>query len=227
MKTIDGPLAAVSTSVYTGKVCVFLREINQPLLQNLDAIQVEGIKAMVASCKGLLWVTRGGAVNCERPDRGLADGFLRSLRNEYVGRKLLTLDFDLKPPVWSEKARSTILQVLNTEFASADNTSAYDAPSEFEYAERDGCTLVPRMQKNNGRNKIILPEPFDYSAKEGMSIERFHQADYPLSLQIGVPGLLDTLAFDHDLRSNIRHDSVIAEEYDSYRTTRIRSKLPR
>ncbi|KAK3167997.1 Type I Iterative PKS [Lepraria neglecta] len=215
---IDGPLAAVqilessAASVYTGKICVFLGEMSQPLLHSLDATELEGIKAMVASCKGLLWVTHGGAVNSEQPDRGLAVGFMRTLRNEYVGRKFLTLDLDPKTPVWFEKTTPIILQVLKTEFASADGTSAYDAPSEFEYAERDGCILVPRMQKNIDGNKTILPEPINYSAKESMSIEPFHQADYPLSLQVGVPGLLDTLVFDHDLRSSIRDDSVIAED---------------
>ncbi len=216
--TIDGPLVAVhgldssATLVYTGKICVFLGELSQPLLHNLDAIELEGIKAMVASCKGLLWVTHGGEVNSEQPDRGLAVGFMRALRNEYVGRKFLTLDLDPNTPSWSEKAASIILKVLKTEFAGADGTSAYDTPSEFEYAERDGCILVPRMQKNIDRNKIILPEPIDYSATENMSIEPFHQVDYPLSLQAGVPGRLDSLMFDHDLRSSIRDGSVIAED---------------
>ncbi|OBT39594.1 Type I Iterative Polyketide synthase (PKS) [Pseudogymnoascus sp. WSF 3629] len=205
-------LESSAASEYTGKICVFLGEVSRPLLQNLDAAELEGIKAIVTSCKGLLWVTHGGAVDCEQPDRGLAVGFMRSLRNEYVGRKFLTLDLDPKTPVWSEKSTPIILQILKTEFASAGGTLAYDAPSEFEYAERDGFVLVPRLHKNADGNKIILPEPIDYFAKESMPIELFLQADYPLSLQVGVPGFLDTLVFDHDVQPGIRDDGTIAEE---------------
>ncbi|KAF2194360.1 putative polyketide synthase [Zopfia rhizophila CBS 207.26] len=196
---------------YTGKVCVFLGEMNQAHLHNLEAPELEGVKAMITSCKGLLWITHGGAVESEQPDRGLAVGLMRTMRNEYVGRKFLTLDLDPKTSTWSEKSTSAIVQVLKAEFASAHGTSAYDAPNEFEYAERDGCILVPRLQKSINENNNILPESTNYSAEEGFSIEPFHQADYPLSLQIGVPGLLDTLAFDHDVRPNIRNDSAIAE----------------
>ncbi|KAL9074401.1 MAG: hypothetical protein Q9157_004404 [Trypethelium eluteriae] len=205
-------LESSTASVYTGKICVFLGEVNQPLLHDLDSTELEGIKAMVAFCKGLLWVTRGGAVECEQPDRGLAVGFVRTLRNEYVGRKLLTLDLDSKRSAWSDETTSTIVQILKTEFASTDGTSSYDAPSEFEYAERDGCILVPRLQKDIDGNKNILPEAINYSAKESMPIEPFHQPDYPLSLQVGVPGLLNTIVFDHDPRSTIRDDNVIAED---------------
>ncbi|KAI9661826.1 MAG: Type I Iterative PKS [Bathelium mastoideum] len=218
ISNIDRPLATVqilefaTASVYTGKICVFLGEISQPLLHGLDAMELEGLKAMVASCKGLLWVTQGGAVNCEQPDRGLAVGFMRTLRNEYVGRKLLTLDLDPAASIWSERTVSIICQVLKTEFASTDAISTYDAPSEFEYAERDGRILIPRIQKSINGNKTILPEPIDFSAKERMSVEPFHQAEYPLSLQVGVSGLLDTLAFDHDTRPNIQNDNDIAED---------------
>ncbi|RDW58830.1 hypothetical protein BP6252_13306 [Coleophoma cylindrospora] len=197
--------------VYTGKVCVFLGEMNQAHLHNLEAPELEGIKAMTTLCKGLLWITHGGAVECEQPDRGLAAGLMRTMRNEYVGRKFLTLDLDPKTSPWSETPTCAIVQVLKAEFASAHSTSAYDAPSEFEYAERDGCILVPRLQKSVKENNILLPASNHSSAKQEFTIEPFHQADYPLSLQISIPGLLDTLAFDHDVRSSIHRDSTIAD----------------
>jgi acyl transferase domain-containing protein/NADPH:quinone reductase-like Zn-dependent oxidoreductase/SAM-dependent methyltransferase len=196
---------------YTGKVCVFLGEMNQALLHNLKGPELEGIKAMITSCKGLLWITHGGAVESEQPDRGLAVGLMRTMRNEYVGRKFLTLDLDPNTSTWSERSTSAIVQVLKAEFASAHGTSAYDAPNEFEYAERDGCILIPRLQKSINENNNILPGSINYSAKEGFLIEPFHQRDYPLSLQIGVPGLLDTLAFDSDVRPDLRNDNAIAE----------------
>ena len=205
-------LKSSDASAYTGKVCVFLGEMNQALLHNLEAPELEGIKAMITSCKGLLWITHGGAVKSEQPDLGLAVGLMRTMRNEYVGRKFLTLDLDPKTSTWSVNSTSAIVQVLKAEFASVNGTSAYDAPNEFEYAERDGCILVPRLQKNFQGNNKIMPEPISYSAKEGFSIESFHQADYPLSLQIGVPGLLDTLTFTRDIRPIIWNDNDIEDD---------------
>lgn len=122
------------------------------MLRNLDASALKGIKAMVASCKGLLWITRGGAIDSEQPDLGLAVGFMRTLRNEYVGRKLLTLDLDPKTATWAEETVPFILQILQTAFASADSTFAYDAPKEFEYAERDGMYLSGSLFRT-----VILP----------------------------------------------------------------------
>ena len=199
-------------SMYAGKICVFLGELNQPLLRELTAAELEGIKAMATSCKGLLWVTRGGAVECKHPEYGLAAGLMRTLRNEYVGRKFLTLDLDPKALPWSQASSSAILQVLRAEFGSTLGSSAYESPNEFEYAERDGCILIPRLQKSTKDNESILPEPVDYSAKEEFSVEPFHQVEYPLSLQVGVPGLLETLAFDRDVRPEIDHGGSIAED---------------
>jgi NADPH:quinone reductase-like Zn-dependent oxidoreductase len=169
----------------------------------------------------LLWITHGGAVKSEQPDLGLAVGLMRTMRNEYVGRKFLTLDLDPKTSTWSANSTSAIVQVLKAEFASVNGTSTYDAPNEFEYAERDGCILVPRLQKNFQGNNKIMPEPISYSAKERFSIESFHQADYPLSLQIGVPGLLDTLTFTRDIRPiicnhNDIEDNVVQIEPHAY-----------
>ncbi|KAH0494008.1 hypothetical protein TgHK011_000645 [Trichoderma gracile] len=60
--------AAATAAWYADKICIFVGEINEPILYNLDAASLEGIKAMSTGCKGLLWVTRGGAVDCERPE---------------------------------------------------------------------------------------------------------------------------------------------------------------
>ncbi|RMZ74829.1 hypothetical protein DV737_g5696, partial [Chaetothyriales sp. CBS 132003] len=160
---------------------------------------------------GLLWITHGGAVESEQPNRGLAVGFMRALRNEYVGRKFLTLDLDPKTPVWSEKNVSVILRILTAAFASTDNMAPFDTPTDFEYAERGGCILVPRIRKDLDGNRTIFPGPIDYTANDNMSIEPFHQANYPLSLQVGVLGSLETIGFNQDHRQNIQNGCVVSD----------------
>lgn len=166
---------------------------------------------MVSTCKGLLWMTRGGAVDCERPEFGLAAGFLRSARNEYVGRQLITLDLDPKTSPWSDSDLSAIAQVVKVGLGnSAEVFADDDSPYEFEYAERDGCLLVPRIYKDMMKNKAVLPDSVDYSEVSNWQVHPLHQPERPLRLQVGQVGRLETIVFDDDDRACI-HDDVLKD----------------
>ncbi|KAL8737325.1 MAG: hypothetical protein Q9181_001781 [Wetmoreana brouardii] len=206
-------LETASTEVYAGKICICIAEAAaQPLLHNLDPVEWEGIKAMATACKGLLWITRGGLDTCEKPESGLAAGFLRTLRNEYVGRRFLALDLDPTTPVWSDLCIPAIVQVLETCFGDLNSSIVDDpSPKEFEYMERNGSLLVPRFFKDIDRNKAIFPDQIDYSAPENISIEPFQQSARPISLQVGVPGMLDTLVFADDERPCCHSDALAAD----------------
>lgn len=202
-----------TSAAYSGKICIFVGEAaERPVLYSLDAASLEGMKAMAKACKGLLWVTRGGAIDCERPEFGLAVGFLRALRNEYVGRQFLTLDLDPKTPPWSYSDLSAIVQVLKVGFGSSTEASTDDmSPNEFEYAERGGCVLVPRIYKDMVKNKAVLPDPIDYSELENIQVHPFHQPERPLCLQVGQSGRLETILFDDDDRAHV-HGDVLGDE---------------
>jgi len=195
-----------TSKIYSGKICVFVGEVDQPILQKLDATALEGIKALATSCKGLIWVTRGGSVDCENPQLGLAPGFLRSLRNEYVGRRYMTLDLDPNAPLWSDVSVLAIAQVLEAGFGNSDDSYIADAPiGEFEYAERNGVILIPRCYKDVLRNKIVSAEATGFGTP-GIN-GPLYQADRPLCMQVGIPGLLDTLAFGDDPSATSYSDS--------------------
>ncbi|KAL4940241.1 hypothetical protein BDV06DRAFT_224294 [Aspergillus oleicola] len=187
-----------TAEAYKDKWVVFLGEVEQPLLYNLDAEGLKSLQAMMKLSRGVLWVTRGGAVDCERPELSLAPGFLRSLRHEYVGRKYITLDLDPKTQPWSDVGVAAIVQVLSTSFGTAEGSAGKAPPYEFEYAERDGVILIPRLFRDTDRNQNLFPKAVDWSAPEPLPTEPFFQHDRPLALTVGVPGLLDTLAFHDD-----------------------------
>lgn len=216
---LGGALPAVqeletgTPAAYTGKLCVFVGEIAEhALLYDLDATIMKAIKAMVSTCKCLLWITRGGAVDCQRPEFGLAAGFLRSSRNEYVGRRFLTLDLDPKTSPWSDSDLSAIVQVVKVGFENSAGAFADDSsPHEFEYAERDGCLLVPRIYKDMMKNKAVFPDPIDYSEVSNWQAQPLHQPERPLRLQVGQIGRLETIVFDEDNRACI-HDDVLGDE---------------
>lgn len=191
---------STTSNPYRGKVCVFVGEVEQPILHDVDAGSFAALQTMVIHSKGLIWVTRGGAVNCENPQMGLAPGFLRSLRNEYVGRANIALDLDpSSAEPWCETAIAAIVQVLRGAFANPDSAYVADAPPvDFEYAERGGTILVPRYFKDTARNQLIAPEPVDYGRGAATRNEPYCQPHRTLALDVGVPGLLDTLGFGDD-----------------------------
>ncbi|KAF2139471.1 uncharacterized protein K452DRAFT_232273 [Aplosporella prunicola CBS 121167] len=189
-------LESSKAAAFAGKICVFLGEIEHPVLRDIDAATLEAVKAMAIGCRGLLWVTRGGAVESQNPDLGLAWGFLRTLRNEYLGRPYLSLDLDPSASLWSDDDASAIVQLLKVGFGDSAT-----AVTEFEYAIREGHFKIPRILKDRARNDIVSPKD---AADLDKVMEPLHQPDRPLRMHVGMPGLLDTLAFDDD-------DSISAE----------------
>ncbi|KAL7953263.1 putative polyketide synthase [Trichoderma compactum] len=178
---------------YESKVCIFVGDIDEPtLLTDLDAIRIEGLRAMVTKCGGLLWITTGGA------------GFLRVLRNEYIGRRYLYLDLDPCAENTTEDIVSTIVQVLQEAFGQVQDVLATEtSPVEFEYAQRNGVLVIPRVYKDEEYNDMVTGPltatwgDLDASAA-GIPLEPLFQQDRPLRLEVGIPGHLDTLAFVDD-----------------------------
>jgi acyl transferase domain-containing protein/NADPH:quinone reductase-like Zn-dependent oxidoreductase/SAM-dependent methyltransferase len=190
------------SSAYSGKVCVFLGEMMQPILHNIDRACFEGIKAMATSCKGLLWVTVGGAVESRDPNSSLSHGLLRTLRNEYLGRRYYSLDLDgtVDVDLWHTNAVSTIIKVIESGFGRPEVESS--TATDFEYAERDGVLLVPRLYKDTALNGMLaVPLALDWQDPDTiLTREPLFQQARPLRLEVGIPGHLDTIAFaDYDV----------------------------
>lgn len=198
---------------FKSKICVFLGEMSDPLLATLDAASMEGIRAMVTQCSGLLWITSGGAVNNESPDQAVSQGFLRVLRNEYNGRRYLSLDLD---PTRSnvEATVSTISHVMEKGFGYVENNNE---PTEFEYAERDGVLLIPRVYNDEQYNDMVVGrlEPswgeVPHASKDdgkhtdpaaSIPLEPLFQKERSLRLEVGIPGHIDTLAYVDETRSS-------------------------
>ncbi|KAH6857080.1 hypothetical protein B0I37DRAFT_301053 [Chaetomium sp. MPI-CAGE-AT-0009] len=174
------------------KVCIFVDDPENPILANADAARFEGLKAVCTRSKGLLWLTQGGADACTNPLASLASGFLRSLRQEYSGKRLGTLDVDPSQPMWSPESIKSITEVFKGFF---DDSTVGESSTDYEFAERDGVIHIPRYIKDIERNKTVFGPAPEAPAPR---LEPFLQSDRPLRLTIGTTGLLDTLAFDDD-----------------------------
>ncbi|KAH8430189.1 uncharacterized protein LDX57_007859 [Aspergillus melleus] len=189
-----------------GKICVFVEDIYRPLLSKPSPSEFEAIKTLALNCRGLLWVTRGGAVECESPMLALSHGFLRSLRNEHSGKKYISLDLDLARPRLDQQDAAIITRVLAASFDVTDS----EASQDFEFAEREGVILIPRLHKDFERNQFIAGNGTQTMPP---SLEPFKQSNRPLKLQISTTGLLETLTFtDHlDVYEDIDHEDIEVE----------------
>ncbi|KAI0432409.1 putative polyketide synthase [Xylaria sp. FL1042] len=217
-----------SLDSYMNKICVFVGEIDEPMLADLDAVRIEGLRAMVTQCRGLLWVTTGGAVNSEVPEQAVSQGFLRVLRNEYVGRRYLSLDLDPANTAerWSqggENVVSAIVRVLEEGFGRADSEGG---PADFEYAEREGVLLIPRIYKDERCDDVVVgslvprwsevlqgaqDEKGGIDSVASIPLEPLFQENRPLRLEVGIPGYLDTLAFVDDEENYQNHEGLSPE----------------
>ena len=180
-----------STAVH-GKVCIFLQAPDDSILRNPSSADFEAIRGMCTKSNGVIWATCGGVVDYESLDCSLATGFLRSLRAEYSGKCLVSIDLDPSQEPWSGRSIATLTRVLETTL----RYSTSDVVKDFEFADRQGAIQIPRYFKDVQRNHAVFPDPADQPEPR---LEPFHQLHRPLRLGIRNPGLLDTLAFSDEL----------------------------
>lgn len=136
-----------------------------------------------------IWLTRGAVIDSEEPLANLMTGMARCIRAENPSVTLTTLDFDFGQPITSTANVKFLKQIL----ASATNSMNHAHP-EWEYAIRDNKVHVQRILLENGMNDLL--STFLTQAKAELA--PFKQSEWPLSLQIGTPGRLDTLHFNDD-----------------------------
>lgn len=177
-------IVPLETASCSGKICVFVggdRSLLDPTSEQFDAV-----KAACIHSKGLLWVTTGAAIDSENPVAAMSLGFLRTIRSEYSGKRLVHLDLE-HGDTWSSDSLFNVAQIFATVFDPSEEVN------DFEYAVRNGEVLIPRYIKDDARISRLFHQPAN--AASSVNIEPFAQQDRPLRLDVGVPGLLDTLHF--------------------------------
>ena len=173
-----------------GKNIIFVSEADQSTLRNMDSTNFARISHMLNVAKGVLWVSRGGAMNCERPEAALHTGLLRTLRLENAGKIYISLDLDPRREAWTAASADAIMDVFRFTFNQARDKAHID----FEYAERDSCVQVLRVQNDIPQNIAVAPDDKDST----LEIQAFHQPGRELRMSVETPGLLDSLVFKDD-----------------------------
>lgn len=187
-----------------GCSCIVLAEVSSPLLYQIRSFEFDAVKKIILESASTLWVTKGAAMASQQPEASLMTGLGRTIRAENPNLALGTLDLDPDVATATTTNAKCILKVMT----ATSNPSSETAP-DWEYALRDGIVFVARVIAQRETNAMLDELNLPSVAELGL----FKCADRPLRLDIGVPGMLDTLQFvdDHDAANGMAHDDVEIE----------------
>jgi acyl transferase domain-containing protein/NADPH:quinone reductase-like Zn-dependent oxidoreductase len=170
------------------KLCIFLTELGQPILANIDVTDFEALQCLLTTVQGLLWVVQGAYVGSSNPDANMIAGLSRTLRSEGTLMKFITLDFDARTEINGSFALQTLLDVFTATLATNSKVE------ETEFMERDRRLFTPRIINDESMNEFVdnkihppTLEPASFTA-----------LDRPLKATISTPGVLEDVHFEDD-----------------------------
>ena len=169
--------------------CIFLDELERPMLANMTASDLEAIQNL-CSAAGILWLSQGGQPHsAASPDSGMAIGLARSIRLENPAMRFVTLELDAACLLSQSRTAEIISKVYRAAFTPEwdDRNTTH----ESEYMERNGVIFVPRVVQDMDTEHRIQKMMQNPVPEEQV----YTQDCRPVSLKMGTPGLLDTFYF--------------------------------
>ncbi|KAH8893023.1 hypothetical protein GQ53DRAFT_861382 [Thozetella sp. PMI_491] len=165
--------------------CLAALEVEKSLLTTINEDEWDSMKSLITRSRRLLWLTRGAAVNSERPELNLIAGLSRTLRSETPDLDLKTLDLDPNQALEENCGTAKVIHVLKT----------WDHDiNEREYAVRDGVLHIERIYPSGELSKLLEPQS---ASPEPIQLP-FREAGQALVLKIRGIGQLDSFHFVED-----------------------------
>lgn len=176
---------------------VFLAEVDAVFLKDISKNNYARLQDMIKSAEGLLWVTRDGAMESEKPEIDMILGLSRCIRSEDTNRRFITLALQ---SVEATKAVCHVTKVIQNTFHTEPEKC------ETEYKERDGILCVSRIVEDNSLNEYVCSK----TTVEKPQKLPFGEGERALTLSVGSEGLLDTMEYitDTDYDIPLIHDEV-------------------
>lgn len=117
------------------KLCLFISELEKPLLSSLTATQFKSLQGVLTTVQGVLWVVRGAYMNSSNPDPNMITGLSRSIRSETL-LKFAVLDLDSDHILSQEHTVKAIIQVFKATFGLKAEPNC-----ELEFVERETASF--------------------------------------------------------------------------------------
>jgi NADPH:quinone reductase-like Zn-dependent oxidoreductase/ubiquinone/menaquinone biosynthesis C-methylase UbiE len=122
--------------------CVYiaLLDMERPILNDIDSTTLEQVKKLLSNSLGLLWLSSGSVIDAKKPLFALAQGMLRTLKQEDTDKRCIQLDFESTGCPWTADKIPHIMHVLHQSF----DYRRIPTEIEWEYAVKDSLLHVPR-----------------------------------------------------------------------------------
>lgn len=161
---------------------ISLLELEDPFLATISKQDFSAFQQMILQASSLVWVTKTG-----NPMLTMYTGLVRSARNERPNTDFVSLTLSSKTATESCLAARLVTKV------------ALSHPEDTEYVEGNGLISVCRLEAIEEFKDSVNALMLDGNAEE-MTLG---EAGRPLKLEIGSPGMLDTLYFGTDESTSI------------------------
>lgn len=186
MLSIDMSMTDIAHAQPKDRICIVLSNLHIPILSQCDEQMFKQLKNIFLYSEGVLWVTRGGAMESTNPEAALATGFARTARSETGVSSIITLDLDGRNSLSGARTAELIYDVINCRFLQPNNLD-----NDMEYAERGGNLYIPRIVENAEVNQTIHTI---YEA-ETVIEQPFQQRELPLRAPRRIAGTLSAPYF--------------------------------
>lgn len=187
------PLAEVAHMDLKRYDCIFLDELESPMLSKISGPEYQAIQNLCTAL-GILWVVEGAQTDPpSNPESCMAIGLARSIRSENPGTRLVTLDLDAEKRLPASRTSQMIARVCRAVFTQ-EGGQERPVAQESEFLERNGILHIPRVVPDMDMEECVQglirdPVPEPQSSLDG------HPA---LSLRMGTFGSLDSFFLEHD-----------------------------
>ncbi|KAH8897429.1 hypothetical protein GQ53DRAFT_791898 [Thozetella sp. PMI_491] len=178
----------------TSAIVVSLLEVGIPQLSALEEVTFHAVRSHIQAAQNMIWVSSSSGSNDPADARfSLATGLFRSLRNEHDNKHMVTLCIESGTPGCEASFVSQILySCFLDEFPCTD----------IEFVARGDCLTVGRI-----REELKLDAERISRVRPSIISEPWESGP-PLALEIGTPGMLDTLRFAEDTARDLAPHEV-------------------
>ncbi|GAP86891.1 putative acyl transferase acyl hydrolase lysophospholipase [Rosellinia necatrix] len=171
------------SNVVVGSTVVILDEVTVPVMSKLGQRQWSTLQLLVEKKCDILWVTSGAQMSITNPDRALAQGLFRVVRNESPFLKIVTLDVENTSTESTVHAITKCLALIET----MESNTAVDN----EFTERGGVIYVNRVLTDTLLNKAKEEE----AVRGHLETMDIHCSDSTIRLGAAHVGNLDSLQY--------------------------------
>ncbi|RFU23814.1 hypothetical protein B7463_g12524, partial [Scytalidium lignicola] len=190
--------ASLNSCEPDGKACIVLSELSGSTFRHPTETQFQKIKNIFTKGSAVLWVVKGALIRPTDPAANMVTGFARTVKSEYGDSTVAILDLDPSVTIAVEAEHS--VRAIEALVSRHLLTKESSASSESEYVERGGKLLIPRFVRDeslqHSMNSLLNPSAFE--------MVPFEHPTRQLVVEVGTPGLLDTIRFVDDTRIESR-----------------------